>query len=122
MMEGLAALNRRTKPPMRIIQDRAHEQNKKILWGEVKRGRRDLRRSTRNAHNQKCRHGHTETNGNRKEKNKSGKRHKQLEKAYQQARNKKQAEKQWNEEIEVEKQTDEADQRGNMPTRGSGRK
>ena len=50
MMEDLAALNRSTKLPMRIIQDRPHEQNKKMLWGEVKKGG-VLWRSTRNPHN-----------------------------------------------------------------------
>ena len=36
-MEDLAALSRGSKLPMRIIQDRPHEQNKKLLWGDKKR-------------------------------------------------------------------------------------
>ena len=35
MMEELAALNRRTSLPMRVIQDRPREQNKKLLWMDI---------------------------------------------------------------------------------------
>ena len=35
MMGDLEALNRRTNLPMRIIQDRPHEQKKELLWNET---------------------------------------------------------------------------------------
>ena len=37
MVEDLAALNRRSQLPVRIIQDRPHGKNKKILRGEIKK-------------------------------------------------------------------------------------
>ena len=35
MMEDLAALNRRTQLPMRIIQDRPHQQKGETLWEDI---------------------------------------------------------------------------------------
>ena len=60
MMEGLSALDRRSKLPMRIIQDRPHGQNKKQLWGNKRRGR-TMRRSSGSTHNQQCRNKQAET-------------------------------------------------------------
>ena len=54
MMEDLEALNRCTILPMRVIQDRPHEPNRKPIRGDIKkRGGGSLRGSPENAHNQK---------------------------------------------------------------------
>ena len=35
MMEDMGALNRRTNLPIRIIQDRPHQQKEALLWEEI---------------------------------------------------------------------------------------
>ena len=55
MMEDLTALNRRPHLPMRIVQDRRHEQHKDILRGGANKERgRTMRRIPGNTHNQQC--------------------------------------------------------------------
>ena len=62
MMGDLAALNRRTKLPMRIIQDRPDVENKKLLWGEVKKEEEPYEEiQAGGARNQKCHHKQAET-------------------------------------------------------------
>ena len=47
MMESLAALKRRTALPMRVIQDRPREQNKKLLCVEIKNAEADVYEAVR---------------------------------------------------------------------------
>ena len=90
MMEDLAATNRRTKLPMRIIQDRPHEQNKKCYGGK-KSMSRPMEKYKKHAQLEMP----LRTRRNKwklGERTKAKKRRKQLEKAYRQARKGKQVE------------------------------
>ena len=49
MMEDIAALNRRSKLPIRIIQERPREQNKKLLRGEIKKRKKSTKKSRKRA-------------------------------------------------------------------------
>ena len=49
MMEDTAALNRRSKLQMGIIQDMPHGQNKKLLWGEIEKRKNPMEKSRKHA-------------------------------------------------------------------------
>ena len=122
MMGDLAALSRRTKLPMGIIQGRPHEQNKKYYGGKSKEKKeKHMEKYKKHAPSEMplticCKKQKTEINEHREEKGKK------LEEAGQQTRKGDQAEKQRDTETEIgEGNIEEPDQRKNKLLGESGK-
>ena len=118
VMVDLAALNIRSKLSMRI---RPNEQNKKILRGEIKRGR-TIRRSPGNAHNQQFHNKQAAAKGHEMARSQKS-RQRALSEAYRRRQEEDQEEEQRSKEGNMEQEITgtEMPHRNNMKGKSDGR-